>query len=141
MTTTWNFPTLQELKENNKVVFDKINSAAGLTCYRMNKVREGFYIYDFDCSINVYRFDHFVTDAQWKTIAQLCINYKADISEVIRNLTFETNFVAVQDIGPSGDPNCQGFGNVITQYSYPTNIVGFIENTYFLIEEDGRAHS
>jgi hypothetical protein len=130
MTTTWNFPTLQELKENNKVVFDKINSAAGLTCYRMNKVREGFYVYDFDCSINAYRFDHFVTDAQWKTIAQLCINYKADISEVIRNLAFETNFIATQDSD-----------GTVVQYSYPTNIVGFIENTYFLIEKDGRAHS
>ena len=130
MTTTCNLPTLQELKENNKVVFDKINSAAGLPMYQMTKINDKYYIYDFDCSINTWRFDGFVTDAQWKTIARLCINFEADISKVIRNLTFETSFIATQDSD-----------GTVVQYNYPTNIVGFIENTYFLIDEDGRAHS
>jgi hypothetical protein len=130
MTATYSFPTLQELRQNNKFVFDKINYAAGHPNYRMNKVREGFYIYDYDCSINVWRFDGFITDAQWKTIALTCINFRADIYEVIRNLTFETSFIVTQD--SDGDK---------VQYNYPTNIVGFIKDTYFLIEEDGRAHT
>jgi hypothetical protein len=130
MTATCNFPTLQELKQNNKKIFDKINASAGMIDYKYNKVRQGFYIYDFNCEINAWRFDRFLTDAQWKTIAQLCIKFDANISEVIRNFSFETNYIAVQD--------CDG---TVVQYNYPTNVKGWVKNVFFLIEEDGRAHS
>lgn len=123
------FPTLGELKEAKPDIYDKINESAGLTCYRSHKVRE-VTVYDFDCSINAWRFDRFLTDAQWKTLAILCINFKANISEVIRNMEFETNFMCIRD-GADG----------LSQYSYPTNLKGFIGQVFFLIEPTGRAHS
>jgi hypothetical protein len=123
------FPTFTELKETEPGIYDKINECAGLTCYKSHRIRE-VNVYDFDCSINAWRFDKFLTDAQWKTLAVLCINFKADISEVIRNMEFETNFMCIRD-GADG----------LSQYSYPTNLKGFIGNVFFLIEPTGMAHS
>lgn len=129
MTTATKYSTFDKLKEAAPEVFKKINYACGLTSYVSCKVRNDFISYDFNCSINAWRFDTFITDAQWKTIAQLCIRFNANISEVLRNLVFETKNVIVQDFSQE------------IQYFYPTNVKGFIGDIYFLIEEDGRAHS
>jgi hypothetical protein len=123
------FPTFAELKETKPEIYDKINECVGLTCYKSNKGPR-VTVYDFDCSINARRFDGFLTDAQWKTLAILCISYKANISEVIRNMEFETNFMCIRD-GADG----------LSQYSYPTNLKGFVGGVFFLIEPTGRAHS
>ena len=126
---TADFSSFEQLKDRNPEIFKKINSACGLTSYGSSKIRDGFYVYDFNTSINAWRFDGFVTDAQWKTIAQLCIRFKADISEVIRNFTFETDSVTVQDYSS------------VNKYFYPTSLKGWVGGIFFMIEENGRAHS
>jgi len=123
------FPTFAELKETKPEVYDKINECAGLTCYKSNKGPK-VTVYDFDCSINAWRFDRFLTDAQWKTLAILCINFKANISEVIRDMEFETNFMCIRD-----------GADELSQYNYPTNLKGFVGGVFFLIEPTGMAHS
>jgi hypothetical protein len=125
------FPTFAELKETNPNAFDKINQCAGLTCYKSSKGANAT-VYDFDCTINAWRFNQFLTGAQWKTLAILCINFEADISEVIRSMVFETDFMCVRDFeGADG----------LSQYNYPTNLKGFVDGVFFLIEPTGRAHS
>ena len=121
--------TFAELQEKHKDVFDKINYCAGLVDYRVHKAQNGGEYYDFNCSINAWRFDVLLTDAQWKKLAQLCINYKADIAEVIRNFTFETEEVTVAD-GPHQ-----------STYEVPTNMKGWVKNVFFCITPEGSAHS
>ena len=116
--------TFAELIENSRAVFDKINYCCGLPDYKFFDGRYSFY-----CAINAWRFDVLLTDAQWKKLAQLCINYKADIAEVIRNFTFETEEVTVID-GPHQ-----------SIYEVPTNMKGWIKNVFFCITPEGSAHS
>lgn len=123
------FSSFEELKDRRPDLLQKINYACGLTSYDWNKIRDGFYVYDFNTSINAWRFDGFITDAQWKTIAQLCIKFKADISEVTRSLIFESDSVTVRD-----------YDNV-NLYFYPTSLKGWVGGIFFMIEENGRANS
>ena len=123
------FSSFEELRDRSPEIFKKINYCCGLTSYSFYKIRDDFYSWDFNCSVNAWRFDTFVTDAQWRTIAQLCIKFKADISEVVRNLTFETDYVTVKDI------------YTVNKYSYPTSLKGWVGGTFFFIEENGRAHA
>lgn len=118
--------TFAELQEKHKDVFDKINYCAGLIDYKVHKAQNGVEYYDFTCSINAWRFDYLLSDKQWKALAQLCINYKADIGEVIRGAHFETERVTVVD-GPH-----------LSVYSVPTNLCGWVKNVYFCIYVDGR---
>lgn len=120
--------TFAELQEKHKDLFDKINYCAGLAEYKLHQsqFQSGLDYYDFTCSINAWRFDCLLTDKQWKALAQLCINYKADIGEVIRGCHFETDRVTIVD-GPH-----------TSHYSVPTNLCGWVKNLYFLIDVDGR---
>jgi hypothetical protein len=123
------FPTFAELKETKPGVYHVINECAALTCYKSNKGPK-VTVYDFDCTINAWRFNQFLTDAQWKKLAILCINFEADISEVIRSMVFETDFMCVRDDADE-----------LSQYNYPTNLKGFVGGVFFLIEPTGEAHS
>jgi hypothetical protein len=115
--------TFDELKEQQQELFRKLNYCCGLTEYKVHKQQ-----YDFTCSINAWRFDVFLSDAQWKALAQLCINYRADINEVIRGCHFDTEQVSVTD----------GFD--ISIYAVPTDLCGWVKNLYFSIDVDGRCN-
>lgn len=126
---TADFSSFEDLKDRRPDILGKINTCWGKTCYRSTKINDKYYICDSDCSFNAWRFDGFITDAQWKTIARLCIDFKADISEVIRNFTFETDSITVQDY------------STVNRYFYPTSLKGWVGGIFFMIEENGRAHS
>jgi hypothetical protein len=123
--------SFEELQKN-EYLFKRINTLCGLMEYKLHKPQLGraeFDYYDFTNGTNAWRFDGFITDAQWKTIAQLCISYKADIAEVIRGFVFETEKISVVD------------GEHSSTYFVPTSMCGYIKNIYFLIEEDGRSNT
>jgi hypothetical protein len=122
--------TFDELQQN-QYLFNKINSLCGLSEYKIHKAQLGkaYDYYDFSNGTNAWRFDGFITDAQWKKIAQLCIRFKADISEVIRGLTFDTERISVVD------------GEHRSDYFVPTTLKGWIGEVFFGIDEMGESNT
>ena len=115
--------TFAELKQDHLELFEKLNYCCGCPEY---KYFGGYY--DFNCTINAWRFSALLTDKQWKALANLCINFKADISEVIRGCSFETSRVTIADSGNE------------SSYWVPTSLCGRVKNLYFLIDTDGRCN-
>lgn len=123
--------TFNELQREQPELFRKLNYCAGLLEYKLHKPqisKSALDYYDFTCTPNAYRFDVLLTDKQWKKLAQLCINYKADIGEVIRGCHFETERVTIAD------------GEHKSIYYAPTNLCGWIKGVYFLIDVDGNCN-
>jgi hypothetical protein len=116
--------TFAEFQEDHPEVFEKLNYCCGLTEYKFS---DGHY--SFTNGINAWRFDCLLTDKQWKALAQLCIRYHADISDVIRGFNFETESVTVVD------------GSHKSVYELPTNMKGWVKNVFFCITPDGSVHS
>lgn len=127
--------TFQQLKQNQPELYQKICDCLSCSDYKFFTGGRKPY-WDFSFSINCWQFNEFLTPFQWKKFAYLCIQYKADIGEVIQNWTFETSYIEM--VNPAA--NSGEIGNSYI-YHYPTNIRGFIGNTYFMIEPDGRSHS
>lgn len=108
-----------------KEILKQINSALCCGAFSPNSSTKEE-VWSFNFPINCWEYDRFLTLAQWAKIAQLCAYHGVDsIREAIEGLVFETKYVKVGD----------------TIYKIPTNAVGRIGSTYFLIEPDGRAHS
>lgn len=116
--------TFAELQQDHPELFEKLNYCCGLSEYKFLDGR-----YSFSCNINAWRFDQLLTDKQWKKLAQLCIGYGADISQVIRDFNFETEQVKVVD------------GSNCSVYELPTNMKGWVKKVFFCITPDGFAHS
>lgn len=135
MTTATRAYTFRQLKEQQPDIYRKINNSLSCAEYKFNNVHKPNW--DFNWSINCWRFDGFLTDSQWATFARLCIRFSADISQTIREWSFETDRVDVFNPGAREDDESAE----IYTYYYPTNIKGWIGGIFFVIEPDGRSHT
>lgn len=115
--------TFDQLREN-KYLYERLNALCGMTEYKQHDR-----FYNFSNGTNCWRFDGFITDAQWKKLAQLCIRFNANIAETIRNFTFETEYISIIDDGNRID------------YEVPTSMRGFVGNMFFGIDELGESNT
>jgi hypothetical protein len=126
--------TLEKLKNDSPEIYRRLNLCFSSNEYKIHKpqiTKSAVTYWDFQCSVNCWRFDNFLSDAQWRTFAQLCVRRNADIGKAIREWSFETDRVSLFDF----------FESERTDYYVPTNIKGWVDGTFFMIEPDGRLHT
>lgn len=123
--------TIEQLESDHPETYRRLDLCFSFNDYKIHKTQIAksavTYYWDFQCSLNCWRFDGFLSDAQWKTFAQLCIRFNADIGKTIREWSFETDRISVFDF----------FECERTDYYVPTNIKGWIDSLFFIIEPDG----
>jgi len=123
---TTDIKTFDQLQKD---VYDRIVLVGHSSYFKNEKVAFGWKNY---LTVHeVSKLQEFVTEAQWKRIAQLCIRFNLNIKEIVDDLFFEYETVWAKD------KNCDW----CEVYYLPTVIKGWFGECYYMIEMNGDANT
>ena len=123
------FTDIKTFDQLSKDVYDRIVLVGNNSYFKTEKI--GAYWKNYLTVHEVEKLQEFVTDAQWKRIAQLCIRFNLNINLVFGELFFEYETIWAKD------KDCDW----CEVYYLPTNITGWFGNTYYMIEMNGDANT
>jgi hypothetical protein len=116
---------IKTFNQLQKDVYDRIVLVGHSPYHKNEKVAFGWKNY---LTVHeVSKLQEFVTDAQWKSIAQLCIRFNLNIKEIVDDLFFEDETIWARD------ESCDW----CEVYYLPTVIKGWFGGIYYMIETNG----